>query len=121
MNLSYFTRTVINRCPACGIGQVLKNLFHRHENCPQCGFEFNREDGFFIGGIPISYGLICVLWVLPLMVVWFAGFLPLSWFVGLCLAGAFILPVVSYRYCQSLWLGLYFCFAEDEMPEEFRN
>ena len=121
MNLSYLVRTSLNRCPACGKGPVLKNLFYRHENCEVCGFEFNREHGFFIGGIPISYGLICGLWIVPLLVLWFLNWVPTDWFVGLCLGGAFAWPVVSYRYCQSLWLGLYFCFAEDEMPKEYRG
>jgi Protein of unknown function (DUF983) len=43
-----------------------------HDRCPECGLHFNREPGYFLGAMYISYGLgvalICifgaVLWAL---------------------------------------------------------
>ncbi len=118
MKTIYLRRTLLNRCPRCGKGSVLKNLFHRFDECSECKLGYSREDGFFIGGIPISYGLICLLWIIPLLIAWSLDWLARDWFLGLCFGGAFALPILSYRYCQCLWLGLYFVFAEHEMPEE---
>jgi hypothetical protein len=28
-----------------------------HERCPECGLKFEREDGYFLGAMYISYGL----------------------------------------------------------------
>jgi len=28
-----------------------------HDRCPACGFHFNREPGYFLGAMYISYGL----------------------------------------------------------------
>jgi len=28
-----------------------------HERCPACGLKFEREDGYFLGAMYISYGL----------------------------------------------------------------
>ena len=117
MKTIYLRRTIRNRCPRCGEGRVLKNLFNRHENCSSCKFEYSREDGFFIGGIPISYALICGFWIVPLLMVWILGWIGLDWLLGLCLGGAVVLPFLTYPYCQCLWLGLYFVFASSEMPD----
>ena len=83
----YLYRTIRNRCPRCGEGAVLENLFNRHDKCSSCGFQYSREDGFFIGGIPISYALICFFWIVPLLMVWIFGWIGLEWLLGLCFAG----------------------------------
>lgn len=116
MRVEYFFRTVRNRCPRCNEGTVLKGLFHRNEKCSNCDFVYSREDGFFIGGIPISYGLICGLWIVPLLTIWFFDLIPTNWMLGLIFGGAICLPILTYRYSQCLWLGIYFTFAEHEMP-----
>ncbi|MBT3635458.1 MAG: hypothetical protein HN531_00840 [Opitutae bacterium] len=121
MKTIYLRRTLFNRCPRCGEGHVLKNLFNRHDNCSSCELTYSREDGFFIGGIPISYGLICGLWIVPLLIAWMLEWLPKDWFLGLCFGGVFVFPILSYHYCQCLWLGLYFVFAEHEMPERGKD
>ena len=41
----------------------------------------------------------------------------LEWLLGLCFAGGIVLPFLSYPYSQCLWLGLYFVFAYNEMPD----
>ena len=113
----YLYRTIRNRCPRCGEGAVLENLFNRHDKCSSCGFQYSREDGFFIGGIPISYALICFFWIVPLLMVWIFGWIGLEWLLGLCFAGGIVLPFLSYPYSQCIWLGLYFVFAYNEMPD----
>ena len=117
MKTIYLCRAIRNRCPRCGEGLVLKNLFNRHDKCSSCNFEYSREDGFFIGGIPISYALICGLWIVPLLMIWILGWIGLDWLLGLCFGGAIVLPFLSYPYCQCIWLGLYFVFAYNEMPD----
>ena len=117
MKTIYLRRTIRNRCPRCGQGPVLKNLFDRHDKCSSCNFEYSREDGFFIGGIPISYCLICGFWIVPFLMLWILGWIGLDWLLGLCFGGAIVLPFLSYAYCQCLWLGLYFVFAHTEMPD----
>ena len=116
MKTEYLFRTLRNRCPRCNEGAILRTLFQRHEKCSNCDLEYSREDGFFIGGIPISYGMICGLWIVPLLAFWFFDWIPTDWMIGFCLGGAIVLPLLTYRYSQCLWLGLYFTFAEHEMP-----
>ena len=32
-----------------------------HDSCPHCGLRFNREPGYFLGAMYISYGIALVL------------------------------------------------------------
>ncbi len=50
------------KCPTCGQGDVFKgNSFFSFEeaqkNCSHCGEKFEKEPGFFIGAMYMSYGL----------------------------------------------------------------
>jgi uncharacterized protein (DUF983 family) len=51
------------KCPHCGEGQVFEKqnkLFQipvMHKGCSVCSYHFNREPGYFIGAMYISYGL----------------------------------------------------------------
>ena len=64
-------------CPRCGLGKIFRDSLLRgfpkmHERCPVCDLKFEREEGYFLGAMYISYGIgvvmICVfafvLWVL---------------------------------------------------------
>ncbi|WP_420322229.1 DUF983 domain-containing protein [Flagellimonas sp.] len=54
-----------NKCPKCSKGKIFKESniyfnFNRpkmHENCPNCGFKYQKEPGFFFGAMYVSYGL----------------------------------------------------------------
>ena len=48
-------------CPRCYAGKIFRRsvfLFPgMHERCPACGLKFEREAGYFLGAMYISYGL----------------------------------------------------------------
>ena len=54
---------VREKCPNCNEGQVFvkrTSLFKipkMHEDCPNCQYHFEREPGYFLGAMYISYGL----------------------------------------------------------------
>ena len=86
-------------CPRCRIGRIFRGsllrIFPRmHERCPICDLKFEREEGYFLGAMYISYGIgvvmICAFavgmwlltrWSLQKVVVWgivlFIPFAPL--------------------------------------------
>ena len=41
-----------------------------HDRCPQCGLRFNREPGYFLGAMYISYGLALAVIVVLGAVLW---------------------------------------------------
>ena len=48
-------------CPRCHSGEIFRGsvwLFPRtNERCPACNLKFEREPGYFLGAMYISYGL----------------------------------------------------------------
>jgi Protein of unknown function (DUF983) len=41
-----------------------------HDRCPHCALRFNREPGYFLGAMYISYGIALVLMVALGVVLW---------------------------------------------------
>lgn len=53
---------LLEKCPHCGKGEVYEKtsffkLPEMHEQCSNCNYHFDRESGYFIGAMYISYGL----------------------------------------------------------------
>jgi len=64
-------------CPRCRSGRIFRSSVYwgfpkMNDRCPACGLNFDREPGYFLGAMYISYGLAlavifgfgAVLWVL---------------------------------------------------------
>jgi uncharacterized protein (DUF983 family) len=50
------------RCPRCRMGSIFLSSIFRgfpkmHERCPVCNLRFDREPGYFLGAMYISYAL----------------------------------------------------------------
>ena len=77
-----------------------------HERCPACGLRYEREPGYFVGAIYISYALLLPVVTLTYLAFWYF----LDWSahaVLLCTILAF-LPLVplAVRWARVLWLHL---------------
>jgi uncharacterized protein (DUF983 family) len=43
------------RCPRCLQGKVFRGAFAMNDPCPVCGLIFEREEGYFLGAMYVSY------------------------------------------------------------------
>ena len=94
------------RCPRCGVGPLYARPFRMHANCRQCGLQFEREQGYFVGAIYINYAATVAVAV--------PGFFLLDAFTGmtinqqltLWLPFAVIFPLLFFHHSRSLWLAL---------------
>jgi uncharacterized protein (DUF983 family) len=76
------------------------------ERCAGCGLVFEREPGYFVGAIYLSYAVT--------VIVALAGYFLLDAWLGppvgiqLLVWGTFVVafPLWFFRYSKSLWLGL---------------
>jgi uncharacterized protein (DUF983 family) len=63
------------RCPRCRSGRIFrKSIFagfpRMQEQCPGCGLKFEREQGYFLGAMYISYGLALITIVALGLLLW---------------------------------------------------
>jgi uncharacterized protein (DUF983 family) len=93
------------RCPRCCQGKIYLAGFRMNTRCPMCELLFDREPGYFLGALYISYGMSTVLLLLGLWVghAWFPDF-DLGWLV--LILGVLYLPLVPLmtRYARVLWI-----------------
>ena len=93
------------RCPRCRQGPVFRGATAMNPRCPVCGLPFEREEGYFLGAMYISYALsICFLglgtWV-------GSGLLPgwdLVWVAVLVTVAYLPLVPMVFRYSRVIWI-----------------
>ncbi|HTS65189.1 MAG TPA: DUF983 domain-containing protein [Candidatus Acidoferrales bacterium] len=97
------------RCPRCRKGAIYRlpvwrGYLSMYERCPECGLKFEREPGYFLGAMYVSY-LVSIPPVLALMLVFWR---VLAWRFDLAVVGAFVaylplVPVVT-RAARVVWM-----------------
>ena len=85
-------------------GPVFDGVFKMHRRCPICRLEYEREQGYFIGAMYISYGMAMALSVMVfLVVVQFLGSSMVVFVITLVLLLALLSPFLV-RYSRILWM-----------------
>jgi uncharacterized protein (DUF983 family) len=93
------------RCPRCAEGRVYAHGMDMNDRCPVCGLIFEREPGYFLGSLYVSYALAVAIMLLLmglghlLLPTWDPGTLVLL--VGVCFLP--LAPMVT-RYARVVWI-----------------
>lgn len=104
--LDLLMRGLRQRCPVCGKGKLYRGIFTMYDNCPVCGYHFEREEGYFTSAIAINIVIsefIVAAFVIPLAANTAVPMLPVM-LTGLPIA--VILPLLFYRHSRSLWMSM---------------
>jgi uncharacterized protein (DUF983 family) len=92
-------------CPACGRGRLFRRYFVRAERCSKCGHEYERENGYWVGGAEVhmffSYGL-SVLICVPILIVFGSS----TAIQCALIAGHVILSLLLFRYARAVFLAI---------------
>jgi uncharacterized protein (DUF983 family) len=93
------------KCPRCFQGDIYKRGMNMHAQCPSCGLLLEREQGYFMGAMYISYAMASVFLGLGTLIVYL---LAPTWDLGLIilLVGLFFLPFVPAvtRFSRVIWI-----------------
>jgi uncharacterized protein (DUF983 family) len=98
-------------CPRCRRGRIfVKSILfgwpRMHERCSSCGLKFEREPGYFLGAMYLSYGLALIVIVAIAAILWAATHWSLEkvtiWAILLFLPMAPVLTLFS----RVLWIYL---------------
>jgi len=77
-----------------------------HPSCPVCGLKFEREPGYFLGAMYISYGLALIIIAGIAAILWLATHWTIGtvtlWAIGLFLPMA---PAITL-FARVLWIYL---------------
>ena len=83
---------------------MLRGLLSMYERCPVCGLKYQREQGYFVGAMYVSYGLAIPPFVLMVTALWLGA----GWGYEQALLAAFIayLPFVpiAMRMSRVIWM-----------------
>ena len=111
----FLARGARGECPRCRSRDVFKSHYRLHDECPSCGLPLEQEDGWSLGAIPLNYALTCILWILPLGILFLLGLLSLKATLVLAGASALVIPFLTYRHSKSLWVGIYYAVLPHEL------
>lgn len=95
------------RCPRCRRGMVFRRRLTMYNLCPACGLKFEREPGYFVGAMYISYAFAAFfIGVVSFLVSLVLPQLEFAWTV--LIAAVFMLPFVPamIRYSKILWMTI---------------
>jgi uncharacterized protein (DUF983 family) len=105
--LSRVGAIVHQRCPRCRRGLVFRRRLAMYNLCPACGMKFEREPGYFIGAMYISYAFAAFfIGVVSFLVSLVLPALGFAWTV--LIAAVLMLPLVPMmiRYSKILWMTI---------------
>jgi uncharacterized protein (DUF983 family) len=92
-------------CPVCRAGKIYSGRT-MSEHCPVCGLRFERESGYFISAMYISYAISLPVVLAVFAVFWWYADVEYGW--ALFYAGLVFLPFVPLvvRLSRVAWLHL---------------
>jgi uncharacterized protein (DUF983 family) len=109
-----FVRALKDSCPNCGEGTVflpsngLFKLPEMLEKCEKCSYRFDREPGYFIGALYISYGLAVLQGILAFFTCYF--FFPSMstfWQVMFVVGVLILFAKKNYKLARILYIHLF--------------
>jgi uncharacterized protein (DUF983 family) len=106
------------RCPNCGQRTLFeeRRVFKVNPTCPSCGLKIEKGDGAFLGPFVVNYGVTVFVFIVPFIALYGRHVLSGPTTLAICLAAAFLLPILLYRLSWSWWLMIYYLCLPDNLP-----
>lgn len=107
-------RILKEKCPHCGKDDVYKkklNFFQlpvMNERCDICNYHFDREPGYFLGAMYISYGLAVLQSISTfLLLYFFFPNVPTIWVVLIIVAVVCIFSLKNYKLSRIIYIHIF--------------
>ena len=98
-------RALLLRCPVCGQGKIYSGVFKTYDNCPACGFQFEREPGYYTGAMAANLVLTEFLLTAVAVPLALTPSIPLVPLIAFGTLLAILFPLICYRHTKSLWMA----------------
>lgn len=104
-----------NKCPHCNSGNVFKpasllkfRVVEMNHHCPECGYNFERESGFYWGAMYVSYGLAVLECFVTYFLCRLAGVPSFDFMILWAMIAAILLLFpLNYRFSRLVWLYIF--------------
>ena len=109
-----FMRILKEKCPNCGKGNVYEKKTNflqwpvMKDDCEVCHYHFDREPGYFLGAMYISYGLSVFQGILTFLVL--HAFLPkidTIWVVLIILGVISVFSMKNYKLSRIIYIHIF--------------
>lgn len=103
------------KCPNCGDAKVFEPQPDKfiafpvmHKKCTKCEYQFDREPGYFLGAMFVSYALAVAEGLMCFFILHF-GFPQLDYFSIACsITGViFLSAIFNYKLSRVVWINLF--------------
>ena len=109
-----FMKIMNEKCPNCGRGNVFKKkekfieLPVMKEDCDLCHYHFDREPGYFLGAMYVSYGMAVLEGIIAFLIA--SSFI--KEFSGLALASIVVGVIVvfsipNFKFSRIIWMYIF--------------
>ncbi len=106
--------SLLEKCPKCGKGKMFEQgakLFQippMKEKCELCGYKFDREPGYFLGAMYISYGLAVFQGIITFLICYFMfPNLATIWTPVFIMLVIIIMAPKNYRLARSIYVHIF--------------
>lgn len=97
---------VSNNCPNCHEGKIYRGV-SMNVTCPNCHYKFEKEAGYFLGSLSITY-IISFFVILPLFLILLFTGQPLYVVAGIPTGIAIIMNPFIRRIARLIWIWVDF-------------
>jgi uncharacterized protein (DUF983 family) len=117
---------LFNKCPRCHTGNFFrgkhpydfKNFGKMNPHCPVCEEDFERESGYYLGAMYVSYGMNIGLGLgLFLLTVVLLGMDTLA-FLFIFLASVLLLFPLIFWFSRLIWINLFVKFDKSLLKKD---
>ena len=107
-------RLLEEKCPRCEEGDVFEKrgkiltltMPVMHEECPRCRHHFEKEPGFFVGAMYVSYALTIAEGVsLYLLAHYFTSSPALL--MSIIVTVVILMSLINFRYSRMIWMYIF--------------
>jgi uncharacterized protein (DUF983 family) len=107
--INLLEKVIKNVCPNCVAlgafeeGKVFRSLIKMNEQCPVCKYRFEKEQGYFLGAMSLSYVLGFLL-ILPLFLYLLFQDLPFAVVIALPSLELLLVAPFTLRLSRLAWI-----------------
>jgi uncharacterized protein (DUF983 family) len=118
---SLVTRAMLLRCPQCGSQGIFAHPWSMHECCPRCGYQFEREDGYFLGAYAFNLIVAEVIGLGTVLVVLLRSDLDLIWQQVIAVVAAILFPILFFPFSRTVWMAFDLQIHRDISDRQIRG